>query len=170
MVARNPGRLAREHAVKIVLLTSFGIVLSACTVGPDFARPEAPAAKAYTNEGGPQLTPVEAAEVEQHISPEKKLSPDWWVQFESPDLDRVIAAAMQQNRTLVAAAATLAQAQEAVAAASGALYPRVDFAASAVRQQINTKSFGVKNFPAEPPFNLFSAGPTVSYTLDAFGG
>jgi NodT family efflux transporter outer membrane factor (OMF) lipoprotein len=155
---------------KAALVAVLAATASACTVGPDFERPKAPATDAYTNEGGPQLSPADAAEVEQHVSTEKKVTPDWWTQFGSPDLDRTIATAIEQNRTLAATKATLAQAEQAVVAAYGPLYPQVDFSASAVRQQINTQSFGIKNFPAEPPFNLFTAGPSVSYTVDLFGG
>jgi NodT family efflux transporter outer membrane factor (OMF) lipoprotein len=168
-MVRNPGHAACERLTKAGLAVALAAVASACTVGPDFVRPEAPAANAYTNEGGPKLSPAEAAEVVQNLSLGKKVPPDWWTQFGSPDLDRTIGTAMEQNRTLAATTATLAQAQQAVLAASGALYPQVDFSASAVRQQINTESFGIKNFPAEAPFNLFTAGPGVSYTVDVFG-
>ncbi len=62
--------------------------------------------------------------------------------------------------TLAAARATLAAAQEAVVAAGAARTPQVDFAASGRR--------GASGGGAAS--NLFSVGPSASFSVDAFGG
>jgi len=147
---------------------ALAILVSACTVGPDFARPEPPATKVYTKESGSILSPADAAAFEQHVAPGRKPAPEWWKEFRSHDLDQVIDQAVAANRTLAAARSSLAQAREAVIAAEGALYPQVDFAASAGAQKYGAAFLGTTQ--VLPAFGFFELGPSVSYALDVFGG
>ena len=84
---------------------------------------------------------------------------EWWALFRSDRLDDVLRRAIAANHTLAAASFTLAQAREAIVAARSGYYPHVDFGASFRR--------GASGFGA--PTNLFALGPTVSYSIDAFG-
>lgn len=142
-------------------------LLLGCTVGPDFTPPQAPSETGYNATGLPDLTTPADAGPPQHIVLGKEISGAWWKLFRSPPLDDVLAQAVAGNRTLAAAQASLAQAQEAVNQAAGGLYPQVDFGASAVRQKFSYQAVGLN----QPPkiFNLFMLGPTVGYDLDPFG-
>jgi len=157
--------LSRAHAIAAV---SVAALLAGCAVGPDFVAPQAPATKDYEFGGMPQPSVENAAEAQQHFSMGKKISGDWWQLFHSPQLDGVLQQAIAGNQTLVTAQATVAQAQQGIAQASGALWPQVDLAAGAHRERINLASVGV-NAPS-PIINLFSIGPTLSYAVDPFGG
>jgi NodT family efflux transporter outer membrane factor (OMF) lipoprotein len=84
---------------------------------------------------------------------------EWWALFRSDRLDAVLRQALAANHTLAAANFSLAQAREAIVAARSGYYPHVDFGAGFRR--------GASGFGA--PSNLFSLGPTVSYSVDAFG-
>jgi len=117
-----------------VALAACGLLV-ACTVGPDFVRPPAPAVTQYMTERGAELSPADARQVEQRVTPGQKPPPEWWRQYQSPDLDRVVEEAVAHNRSLAATAATLAQAQQQVLAASGALLLHIDFAASVTEQK-----------------------------------
>ena len=139
-------------------------LLVACTVGPDFVRPPAPAVTQYTTERGAELSPADARQVEQRVTLGQKPPPEWWRQYQSPDLDRVVEEAVAHNRSLAATAATLAQAQQQVLAASGALFPQIDFAASVTEQKYGAAFLG--STVAQPAFSAFSLGPSVSYALD----
>jgi NodT family efflux transporter outer membrane factor (OMF) lipoprotein len=143
------------------------LALSACTVGPDFKSPTAPTTQRYTTEPGAALALADAAALEQRVAFGKKTPVEWWRQFNSPELDGVIALAIAKNHTLAAAQATLAESQEAVKVAAGAFYPQVDVSASVGRQKLGAAFLGPVKFPA---FSFFSIGPNVSYALDVFGG
>ena len=142
-------------------------LLAACSVGPDFKSPPAPTQVNYDSTGTPKLEPVAGADP-QSLALGQKISGDWWTLYHSPALDQLLKDAIARNNNLAAARAHLASAQEATTAARGALYPRIDAAASATRERISYAAFG---FASDPPatFNVFSVGPTVSYSLDLFG-
>lgn len=80
----------------------------------------------------------------------------------------MVAQAIAGNQSLVAAEATLAQAQEIVNAAAGVLSPQVDLSVGITRAKSNGASGGFKT----PPLvhNFYSIKPTLTYNLDLFGG
>ena len=142
---------------------------AACSPAPDFQRPAAPADQTYSDNGVPKLPSVNGAGAEQRFALGAKISGDWWTLFRSDALNDALTEAVAGNRNLAAATASLAQAHEAVTAAAAGYYPRVDFGASAQRQRNNFKAVGLTGFPPKE-FNVFSLGPTVSYTFDFAGG
>jgi NodT family efflux transporter outer membrane factor (OMF) lipoprotein len=150
-------------------LGSLAALLAACTLGPDFIRPETTGDDAFKAAGVPNLEVPGSPEVEQYVALGKRISGEWWRLLRSPQLDEVLQQAVAGNRTLAAAQASLDQAREAVAEATGGLYPRVDVAASATRQRLNFNSSGLSGFPPTV-FNLYSLGPSLSYAVDLWGG
>lgn len=92
----------------------------------------------------------------------------WWELFRSDALDRWIRGALSDNPTLIAAEATLRQAQEVRQARFGSLRPSVDGSVSASRQRITGSSLGASGASFNP-FTLYDASVNVSYTLDLFG-
>src|SRR4029453_13471191 len=87
------------------------LLLSACAVGPDFKRPDEPAASRYTRE-----TPAETADPAQRPVYGQTPPNDWWSLFQSTELNALMEQAKQANYTLAAARSTLAQANELLAA------------------------------------------------------
>jgi NodT family efflux transporter outer membrane factor (OMF) lipoprotein len=165
---RGPGRSLRIG----LILVALSALLSACMVGPDFTPPKAPTTKAYSAEGEAELQnadPTKNPEVEQRLALGKKISADWWTLLHSRALDDVIRRAIAGNLTLAASRATLLQAQEAVRAAGGALYPQVDLATRVAREKFGASFLG-PNADSSPAFTSYLAGPSVSYNLDLFGG
>lgn len=63
-------------------------VNAGCTVGPDYAEPEAAVETQWINQSDPRVSPREA-----------KLA-DWWKVFKDPDLVRLVDEARRQNLTL----------------------------------------------------------------------
>lgn len=124
--------------------------------------------KSCASETGPELFVSDAAGLEQRVVCGKTTSPEWWMQFQSPDLNHIVEEAIRANRTLAATKATLAQAYEAVNEVAGALYPQLDVAATAGRQKYGVAFLG--KTPTPSAFSYFSVGPSVSYALDIFGG
>src|SRR5471032_2645162 len=123
---RNGPRMKTILAVLVVLI-------SGCTVGPNFVRPVAPHTDGYV-EAPAAASAGAAANVPadvQHIVLGGDVAPDWWTLFHSDALDDLIREAIAGSPTLVAAQSTLAQAQELTAAAGGARYPQVDLTGGA---------------------------------------
>ena len=139
--------------------------LAACSVGPDFKRPEPPAAERYTSDT-PSVEISSAAT--QHPVFGKEIEGDWWSLFGSEMIDGVVKQALEHNRTLEAAAQTLAESHELARAQAGLRYPQVGLTAGVGRQQYGAEFFG-GSF-SFPPFTYLAVGPTVNYTLDYTGG
>ncbi len=149
-------RASRVRAAIAVLLSS--AVLTACAVGPNFERPDAPAHAASVV---PQLP-------DQQLQVGKPLPADWWTMFDSPALNDLVAQAFASNQDLAAAQSSVERAQELVTARTGARYPEVDLTAGSGRQKYGSQFLGP--FPKPPPFTYYAFGPAVSYTLDYTGG
>jgi NodT family efflux transporter outer membrane factor (OMF) lipoprotein len=143
------------------------LLLSACTVGPDFTRPVPPSASRYT------ATPLRSEErsadpAAQHIAIGGEIQEDWWTLFRSDAIDKIVNEALEHNRTLAASLATLEQARELAAARSASLYPQIGATAGVGRQKYGAEFLGGLAKPLS--FTYFAAGPTVGYTLDLSGG
>jgi NodT family efflux transporter outer membrane factor (OMF) lipoprotein len=135
------------------------VFLSACTVGPDFKTPADSPSQHYDQQAEQRL----GQDGEQRIEPGRKVSGHWWSAFRSPKLDQLVRRAIDGNLELVAADATIRQASASVATAEGALYPQVDFGATAGRQRLH-------NAKAPAADNFYAIGPRVGFDLDVFGG
>jgi NodT family efflux transporter outer membrane factor (OMF) lipoprotein len=145
-----------------LLVFALAAVLCGCTLGPDFVPPETHARATYAAPG--DLPPSD-----QRIRLGEKIAGDWWEQFRSPALDRVVRQAIADNRDIAAARARVAEAREAVKAAAGALLPQASLGATAGRQKYGASLFGPLDI-AIPPFTYYTVGPTVTFPLDLFGG
>jgi NodT family efflux transporter outer membrane factor (OMF) lipoprotein len=149
----------------------FAFCPAACTVGPDFHKPEAPGVNSYTPAPLPEETAaasVEGGEA-QRFAFGMEIPGQWWTLFHSEALDRLIRSALEKSPTLAAARAALRQARENLAAQSGVvLFPSVDTQGSVTREKFSGASFGQ---PGQGTIlTLYNASVNVSYTLDVFGG
>jgi NodT family efflux transporter outer membrane factor (OMF) lipoprotein len=147
-----------------------------CAVGPSFVRPAPPAASAYVGPAdsvspapaaGPGARPgVRSSESGQEIAA------DWWGLFRSSALDSIVRAAIAGNHSIAAARATLAAARADVTAARGAFLPQIDLGASAERRRNPSPvvSSAQQVQPGALVTNIYSFGPTASYSVDLFGG
>lgn len=153
-------------ALRAVGLAALPALLAGCAVGPDFVRPPPPSVARYTTAAAPASFGA-ASGATQSLRVGAAISAQWWDLFHSSKLDAVVNRAVAHNKTLAAARATLAQAQEAVAAARAAYFPQLDFGASASRRgsggQVTASgaTAGISN--------LYALGPDVSYAPDVFG-
>jgi NodT family efflux transporter outer membrane factor (OMF) lipoprotein len=147
-------------------LAGVACALCACAVGPDFARPEPPQTPSYTAEPTPGVMAPGTGEAEQRLALAQELSARWWELFRSPPLDDVVTRTLTDSPSLAQARATLAQAQEAVAAARGAFFPQIDLGAGAQRARAPSLRSGASPRAS----SLYSVGASASYALDVFGG
>ncbi len=150
---------------------SIAASLAGCATGPAFTRPAAPAVSVYTVNAMPTQTdsaPGAHGGSQRFVRTSADSTP-WWRALGSPTLDTLIARALTESPTAVAAEATLRQSQELFAAQSGATrYPQADATLGAQRQRFNPAALGQNSEPRE--FGLFNASIGVRYKLDLFGG
>ena len=163
-MAQRPNILKHPPRARASILCVLA-ALAACSVGPDFKRPEPPAAERYTSDT-PSVEISSAAT--QHPVFGKEIEGDWWSLFGSEMIDGVVKQALEHNRTLEAAAQTLAESHELARAQAGLRYPQVGLTAGVGRQQYGAEFFG-GSF-SFPPFTYLAVGPTVNYTPDYTGG
>lgn len=163
-MAQRPNILKHPRRARASILCMLA-ALAACSVGPDFKRPEPPAAERYTSDT-PSVEISSAAT--QHPVFGKEIEGDWWSLFGSEMIDGVVKQALEHNRTLEAAAQTLAESHELARAQAGLRYPQVGLTAGVGRQQYGAEFFG-GSF-SFPPFTYLAVGPTVNYTPDYTGG
>ncbi|WP_248766992.1 efflux transporter outer membrane subunit [Pseudomonas sp. MWU12-2345] len=148
------------------LVLSLLTLTSACTLGPDFSRPAAPAQEGYIRD--PISATVAAQGQAQRFLPGAEVAPDWWRLFQSASLDAVVHQAIANNMTLRAAEASLRQSQDTLMAGYGVFYPHLDVHAGADRERSAPiqQGLGTKG----SIFNVVTLSGTISYTLDIFGG
>jgi NodT family efflux transporter outer membrane factor (OMF) lipoprotein len=137
--------------------------LCGCTVGPDFVRPEPPPASSYASKGDAP------APSDQRIHLGEGIKGDWWTAFHSYPLSDVINVALAGNQDVAVGRARMAEAEEEVNAAEGALLPQVSLGATAGQQKYGRSLFGPLSLTI-PPFAYYTVGPTVTFPLDLFGG
>ena len=157
------------------LSVAVGLALSACAVGPDFHPPEAPKVADASHPYTPAALPAMAASgpsadyVPQRFVDGQDISATWWEAFQSPALNALVQSALAHSPTVVAAQATLRQAEENYRADYGSkVFPSVSAQLSAGRQRYALAQSA--QIPAGYTANLFQAGLDVSYTLDLVGG
>lgn len=120
-------------------------LLAGCAVGPDFARPTPPTIENYSPHASNDVVTAAPSAVDdaQRVVPGLQIEVEWWREFRSPRLDAFIADALAQSPTLVAAEATLRQAQEYQRARSGSTQlPQAELGATAQRQRFNPGALG----------------------------
>ena len=83
---------------------SFAVLLSACTVGPDYQRPDANIATEFKElKGWKQAQPRD-----------EQLKGDWWTLFNDTELNRLAAQVSINNQSLAQAEAQFRQSQSLV--------------------------------------------------------
>ncbi|HEY2048901.1 MAG TPA: efflux transporter outer membrane subunit [Caulobacteraceae bacterium] len=143
--------------------------LAGCAVGPKFTPPAPPTEQTYTS--GPVASVDQAGpdQPTQSVAPAAQAPADWWKRFGSPDLNQTVALASANNQTLAAAQANVSRAVEQVRVARSGLFPQVDASVGVGGIQYGAMFLGPEAFTF-PTYGAYSAGGSVSYDPDVFGG
>jgi outer membrane protein, multidrug efflux system len=155
-----PARL-KALMTSTTAMTAGAVLLSACTVGPDYKQPHADAPPAWHTDSYWRLAEPSHA----------PLAPDWWRSFGDASLDDFEQQALAQNQTLAAASAHYAQARATLANNKAQQVPEVDLGADASRSRISQNrpqtNYGVLTHSTVQ--NDIRVGPTIDYDTDLFG-
>ncbi len=130
-----------------------GGVLSGCTVGPDYRRPDIDVPAGWR---------LESTQAEQ-IS-----NVAWWDQFQDPALSELVRTALANNKDLKIATANVAQAAAQYGIVRSAQFPQVDANASAARQGVS-RTLAVKVPAGSQVFNSYGVNLSASFELDVWG-
>ena len=148
----------------MALAALLGLSLAGCAVGPDYKKPDQEQDK----------VPVTWAVQAPWRASEPSDAHDkgaWWERFGDPILNQLQQQALDNNQTLAAANARLAQARANVNSATAGELPQVGVTTRAGRLQISGNR-PLTNYNA-PNFSTvqsdFSIGLTASYEADLFG-
>ncbi|WP_240704804.1 efflux transporter outer membrane subunit [Croceicoccus sediminis] len=142
---------------KLLVLALPFVALSACTVGPDYERPDVTGQVGAWSQDG-----IDSAEIEA----------EGWRALGDPVLTELVEKAVAANRDIAQAQARLRQARAGLDAAAGGRVPEVAANASATRQRLSENGqLPVGALPGfAPEFSLFDAGFDASWELDLWGG
>ncbi|QNK01411.1 efflux transporter outer membrane subunit [Dyella telluris] len=167
---------SRARRGSLLALTVSLILLSGCTVGPDYR-------------GAPQVSAghdnafVRAPSAGLSTTPAPS---QWWKTLNDPQLDALIDAALANNQNLKAAQARLRQSREQLQQQRTKALPSLSVDAAAVRVREpdtsllssssgndstqNGQSSGSSGGHGRGPLQLYTAGFDASWELDLFGG
>jgi NodT family efflux transporter outer membrane factor (OMF) lipoprotein len=144
------------HGILIGLAAS--AALCACAVGPDYVRPEAPAATTYKEGIGWKVaTPQDAV-----------LRRDWWKMFGDPQLDALVEQVDVANQNVRVAEAQWRQAVAVVSEARSALFPTV--AANGTGARSRSPSLANAPVASTGPVNVYSVSLNAAWAPDFWGG
>ena len=137
------------------LIALAALALGACTVGPDFKKPETPLPAAF-NEGA--------------ASAAAQVPANWWTLYHDAELTRLIDLAFKQSPTVEKAMAKIEEADAYARQVGANALPEIDGSASGNRSKYSS----VAGSPAAGSFaggtySTFTAGLSTSFELDFYG-
>ena len=138
--------------MKKALLTFLALSLTACSVGPDYSRPDVPV---------PQGWGASAAEQWPSL--------DWWRGFGSPQLDTLMDEAGKANFDIKAASARVRQADAQAKISGASLLPSVQASIAPQRSRIPATSVSQSKGAAPVGTNLYNGVFAASYEVDFWG-
>ena len=142
------------------------LLLSGCKVGPNYHRPDAPAAPAYKEDQG--WKPAVPAQIPDDEA--------WWSIYNDPLLDSLERQVVVSNQNLKAAEAAYRSAAAQVGIDRGPLFPNIGVngvntrsgGGSGLAQGVTTGS-GTTVTATGKSRNIYSAGAQASWQLDVWG-
>jgi NodT family efflux transporter outer membrane factor (OMF) lipoprotein len=174
------------HRKLLTAAAALALLLSACAVGPNYQRPATASSAGYFPTPLPRATASAPglAGAAQNLEAARDISGQWWMLFQSPQLNGLIERALAANPSIDAAVAALKQAQENVYAQRGFFFPTAQASYQAQRSKLSGNTAGanapgyqgngediVPLGPAQPvTYNFHTAELTVGFTPDVFGG
>jgi len=135
-----------------LLLTGLPLlVLCACSVGPDYSRPEIQAPPAWRVD-------YESAAAAADVA--------WWQQFDDPTLSALIDTALRGNLDLQTAAARVDQFLGALDTTRSEFFPQIGAGVSAVRQQ-DTETGPAPGLKG--PYSFYQGALSATWEIDVWG-
>lgn len=147
---KHPYLFMRLRRGAVTLLAA--LAAAGCAVGPDYRKPQA--------------APVALASPEQALFSTDRVQADWWRQLQDPQLDRLIALALQRNHDIRIAQARLAESRAVLDEKELDQLPTVTLGGRFERSlsQANPGETGQRNLAES-----YRAGFDATWEIDLFG-
>jgi NodT family efflux transporter outer membrane factor (OMF) lipoprotein len=115
-----------------------GVVVSGCTVGPNYKPPQVHVNNAYGEMASATTGPT-TGPTTQHSRPVARAIPlvEWWTTFHDPQLDALIGRAVESNLDLREATSRVLEARAQRAIVFGNALPQVDFNGQAAKFRVS---------------------------------
>jgi len=162
---QRPACLIRSVGKWLLLVAAALLIvnLAGCTVGPNY-RPPAMKIPVHWTASDEQTTEAAQRETKTNLA-------KWWLAFDDPALNEIIAQALSSNLDEKVAIARVREERAYLASSRGSLLPSIGLGGSYTRQRYSANTpFG--EFPQLVPReeNTYEAGFDASWELDVFGG
>ena len=155
-----------EHWRSACLLAA-ALLLGSCTVGPKYAKPQVPAAPAYSEKPPSSFTAVDGWKPAQPN--DGKLRGDWWQLFGDADLAKLEEQVPSANPTIRAAEASFRQARAIIQINRSGLYPFISTGPSITSNRFSANSPNGTITARGRTFGNFILPVEVSYEADLWG-
>ncbi len=156
----------------LLAVVSAGLA-GACAIGPSYHRPDAGVPDAWRppSATADSLRPfydslrasAESAAARPTVSPDSVANLDWFDLFQDPELRRLVETALQQNRDIRVALASIDEFRAQYGATRGALLPRLDLNGQGGTQKIVIGSLGTSRF------DVLRATADLQWEIDFWG-
>lgn len=133
---------------KLIYPVLVAVLLSGCSFIPTYERP---------------ATDTPAGWTEASVSEPTAIAKDWWKNFQSEELNSLMAEALANNNDLGAAIQRVEQARATLRSTRSSLSPTVDASGNAGWESVDAPDFKRQSD------TTYNAGLTVGYELDVFG-
>lgn len=152
--------LCSKYSVRPLALFVMAFSLGACTLGPDYQRPELPLAAAFKQaEGWKSATPSDVLQ-----------RGDWWTLYGDAELNALVGRLNVSNQNLVAAEAQYRQARALVRGARSQLFPVVGASGGVSRGgQGSSTSSTQTGIGSRGVSESYEVGLDASWELDIWG-
>jgi multidrug efflux system outer membrane protein len=158
--------IARGRAPALSLIAA--LVLSACAA-PEFKQPSVEVPAAFKETGGDVKVAADGTRWKEAQPAEQQPRGEWWLAFNDPALNELMAEAIRNNANLTVAAARVKQARAIAGIAEADRIPQVGVGVGASRSQQSPQEAGLPQGTRMAPGTSYNARLTASYEVDLFG-
>ena len=163
--------MSRERQSSLLLRAAFSVplclIVSGCSVGPHYQRPNAPAAPAYS-EATPPPNPANGGWKQAQPS-DAMLRGKWWEMYNDPQLNSLEAKLAISNETLKAAMNQYFQAREQVHVARANYYPTLTAGPSASRTRESYNEPNTERGVTQYQYNTYALEGQALWEPDFWG-
>ncbi|PRC90717.1 efflux transporter outer membrane subunit [Solimicrobium silvestre] len=143
------------------------LLLTACAA-PEFKQPQMDSPLSFKESSQP-LTAADGTQWQLAHPAEIQQRGQWWLVFNDPALNQLIADATSANANLAVAAARVKQARAIAGIAEADRIPQVGLLAGGQRERASPLSLNLPQGTAVSPANIYQANLSASYEIDLFG-
>jgi multidrug efflux system outer membrane protein len=171
---RKQQGLARARgAVRAAGACTVAALLAACTLGPDYKRPELPLPTSYRS-GQPVAAAASSASAPGGAVVSAQAAADltntaWWQAFGDADLTALVNAALESNRDLRIAAYRVQEYDARLQVSAADAYPHAQYSLSGERKKRSQEEPELLRPGTPPNYNEFSVGMNFGWEVDVWG-